>query len=408
MSICASGASTTKPGVASSVVVDQVYIESLLPADWSWLFTFLGYTRALQIGNVGAFCALDPPAWTLPSAADFYTFITGGYLSDSDTVTQFIAKLTQSYLWYSLCQCTSGSTPAAPSASSPPSGLTSVNPTGVVAPPAGGGCATYTGGPITPDSGGNHDSMIGTVNPSTGVIVTAVPIPSGATKAVISYVCAGPGGGGTSAMVIDALTWDTAHANSSLDSSPNFFAPGTATHTVTVPATAVGLMVRGGQLDLSVTNNRTLSCTVVFYCNGALPGQSESPCCPPDPIALGMMTQILSMVTLVQRQLAPFAYVMGAAHAGLSGSGTFSVQGILGLKIALTTAPSRLGDVSGDPVTIWDAGWINTGTTDGFGPRIFISSNPMVVQPISSDVTVIGYSIPADVVCTITELVREP
>jgi hypothetical protein len=114
------------------------------------------------------------------------------------------------------------------------------------------------------------------------------------------------------------------------------------------------------------------------------------------------------MTTLIQRQIVPFAYISGTAHAGITGNGTIAVSNVLGLKVAFTTKPSRLGADSGDPINLWGAGWINAGTADGFGPRIWVTSDPMILKPLSADITVIGYSIPTDCVLTITELLREP
>jgi hypothetical protein len=62
----------------------------------------------------------------------------------------------------------------------------------------------------------------------------------------------------------------------------------------------------------------------------------------------------------------------------------------------------------GDPNRIYDVGWVNVGTPDGWQEPQYITSNPFVIQPVSGDVTVVGYSIPHDVTVTITELIREP
>jgi hypothetical protein len=157
-----------------------------------------------------------------------------------------------------------------------------------------------------------------------------------------------------------------------------------------------------------LTSTDLISGIVTFYCGGATPTSTSSPCCPPDPIATGYLQQILQAVTLIQRQAVPFAYISATAHPGLTGNGTIAVNGILGIRVDVTTLPARAGSEAGDPVAFWDIGWINLGTADGFSPRQFIASNPMLIQPILGDVTVIAYSIPADTTITITELVREP
>jgi hypothetical protein len=144
-----------------------------------------------------------------------------------------------------------------------------------------------------------------------------------------------------------------------------------------------------------------------LYCNGNVPGQTQQPC-QPDPWSLATLQAILDLVTIIQRQHVPFAYIASTAHSGISGNGQFAVSGLVGLAVNITTLPSRVGGISGDPTQIWDVGWINTGTADGWGPRHFISANPFLLQPVSGDVTLVGYSIPEDVVVSIVELVREP
>jgi hypothetical protein len=115
------------------------------------------------------------------------------------------------------------------------------------------------------------------------------------------------------------------------------------------------------------------------------------------------------MVTLLQRQSTPFAYIVSTAHTGLSGNSQFAVHGLIGLAIAITTLPTRAGVQLGNPDTLWDVGWIDVGTADGWFNRAFLKTNPQVIFPRDMGaVTLIGYSIPADVVVTITELVREP
>jgi hypothetical protein len=186
--------------------------------------------------------------------------------------------------------------------------------------------------------------------------------------------------------------------------------PTGSSHVVTIPIEApsqVSVIVQVAGVTGGGTGQTTVSASADIYCNGALPGLTPQACCPPDVATQSTLDLILKTVTLLQRQIAPFGYIAGASHAGLSGNGVLTVAGIIGIKVDLTTLPGRLGDTLGDPVTLWDAGWINLGTADGFGPRQFIASDPFLVFPVSGAVTQVGYSIPADVACTITELVRE-
>jgi hypothetical protein len=119
--------------------------------------------------------------------------------------------------------------------------------------------------------------------------------------------------------------------------------------------------------------------------------------------------QILGLVTLIQRQSVPFAYVPGTVHTGLSGAGTLSVQGLIGAKVAFTTLPSELGRVGTSPVELFDAGFITWGTADGYAQSEHLEHSPQLSLPARcSAFTSLAYDLHPGVVVTITELVREP
>jgi len=148
--------------------------------------------------------------------------------------------------------------------------------------------------------------------------------------------------------------------------------------------------------------------TIELFC-GAAPGSAVQPCCPPDPFTQGMLDQILSLVTLIQRQAVPFAYVASTAHAGISGAGSFSIPALLGVKVGWTTTPSELGVEGTSPETVFDAGWITFGTTDGYPTSVRLEHSPQIIMPARcSAYTELAYDLHPGVVVTITELVREP
>lgn len=112
-------------------------------------------------------------------------------------------------------------------------------------------------------------------------------------------------------------------------------------------------------------------------------------------------------VTLIQRQKVPFAYIGSTVHPGLTGSGHFTVQGLLGVRVELTTIPAGIGETSDDPLILLRAGWIATGTADGWRRSVPVSHSPLWVD-VEPDDTRIGYTFVAGVVATIEEFVREP
>jgi hypothetical protein len=395
MSICASGASTTKAGVPAAVVVDQAYIQSLLPAGLAWAYPYLPFMHGLQVGDVGAFCALDPPTFTVPTAGQIFSFVTGGPLSEVQAVNDFLNLVTQMYLWYQLCQCTTGATPAAPAPPAAPANLPAVNPSPYVSLGPGVPCIQF-------------DSVLTNVSDSNSFL-TGTPTLTGFAPTTIvvkvnSILVTAPQCGW--AAELDQITDHPSTVTLRSDTWTETGATGQTVHTIPMdPKTE--------RLHFSVIAS---GCTGVsseqthfdVYCNGSSPVRA-SPCCPQSAIDVGKMDQILQLVTLIQRQSAPFAYLLGTAHAGLSGNGQFAVQGLIGIKVSVTTVPGRAGLVVGDPNTLFGLGWVQVGTADGFGDRMFIDSNPDIMLPLDMGaMTLVGYSIPPDVVVTITELVREP
>lgn len=153
----------------------------------------------------------------------------------------------------------------------------------------------------------------------------------------------------------------------------------------------------------------TFEATLTYYCAGQSPTQPIVPCCPPDPLLTGMLQQILGYVTLLQRQMAPFAYVPGALHSSLSGNGELSVQGLLGVKVTPHSIPPGAGVDTGDPDTLWLDSWINWGNPDGWTTREFLRSAPHVSLPnLAGQYTKIGYTLRPGLVVDVLELVREP
>lgn len=112
-------------------------------------------------------------------------------------------------------------------------------------------------------------------------------------------------------------------------------------------------------------------------------------------------------VDLIQRQHVPFAYVPGAAFAGLEDTGVLNVQGLLAISVELTAAPSYLGYLDGSPVRLFDAGRVAFGTADGYQNPLLIMSSASFFT-VGPEITLIGYTFPPGVVATIQTFTREP
>jgi hypothetical protein len=121
------------------------------------------------------------------------------------------------------------------------------------------------------------------------------------------------------------------------------------------------------------------------------------------------IANVTAMVTLIQRQKVPFAYVRGAPTAGLTGNGQLAVQGILGCSVNITGAPSYLGsDMDPTARSTYFFGWLNLGTPDGWLRKVKLTHAPQVVLDIDGDVTAIEYQLEPGVTASLTPLVREP
>lgn len=395
MSICSTGISGPKAGVPAAIFVDAAYVQGLLPAGLAALYPYLGYMHGLEIGDVGAFCLADPPTWSVPSAVEFFAFLTGGALSDYLTVERFLQDLTKAYLWHSICECKSTGTPAPPSAPTLPTDLPAVNPAPYVTLPPTAPCRTEVMTQATQAAG---------VGPTAAGLLLHEPGLQATSIRITSVIGASTGNFN--------VTIEARHQTyySPVSTGPiETWTQGVGTQVHDVPFNAefpsLAIYLTGG----AGTGVRLVDVTADYYCGGDRPGGTVTPCCPPDPLLTAKLNSILEMVTLIQRQSVPFSYIHGTSHPGLSGEGSFSVQGILGLAVSVTTLPSRAGSVEGIPDTLFDIGWLNLGTEDGWLRRQRITSTEWLLLPEDmSVITEVGYTIPADVEITIDELVREP
>lgn len=396
MAVC-SGTSQVKAGVAPAVIVDNAYIKNLLPAALSWLYDYLPFMHGLSIGDTSAFCSVDPPTFTVPSTDDLANFLIGGPIGATQTVSTFLQNLTRAYLWYQLCECSSGSpTPLTPPTK--PTGLPAVNPFPYVTPNTGTPCrqvsfAFHFAGPPT----GGADF---TLTPFALSDVKPTLLRWTQTEQQNGFSLASRSNWWFTTDGTDPMTSGTrtAHQFSPKDSFFDFTIPSGATTFRLVDVTSVA-----GGFSIDVTGQ------LDFYCGGQLPNAATTPCCPPDPLVTGYLQQILDLATLLQRQLVPFSYVTGATHTGLSGAGALSISGLLGVKVAVTTLPTSYGVAGTSPPEHFDLGFLTFGTPDGFPSAYRLTRNPQFLAPPRCSVyTDLDYDLAPGVVVTITELEREP
>lgn len=137
--------------------------------------------------------------------------------------------------------------------------------------------------------------------------------------------------------------------------------------------------------------------------------QNVQPCCPPDVTTQAYLDLILQAVTLIQRQSVPFGYVPATTHAALSGAGSLTIGGLIGVKVDLTTIPASYGRSGTSPTEYFDLGWVTFGTPDGFPSSFRVDKELNLLTPrLCGAYTVLDYQLAPGVIATITELVREP
>lgn len=351
--------------------------------------------------DLATFCTVDPPADPGIDATDVIEFLSFENPILQHAAALRIQQLIDRYAWYQMCECVGIATPAAPTAPAAPSGLPSLQPP--ITPSTVSACAHFSGGPVVAPNSGGDKYLIGG---PTFSLADAVHIPAAPTTFQVVYTNTIAGATHKLYHFITAF-FNTAGTNLGGDGTD--VASGvTTTKTIAVPAGAIACNMR--VQDITAGDNTNLATgTLDIYCGGSLPGQTQTPCCPPDPIATGMLTQILQYVQLLQRQLAPFAYVLGATHTALSGAGTFDIQGLLGVKVAVTTLPASLGVEGTSPAEYFDLGFITFGTDDGYPHAVRLERSTQFILPARcSAFTVLAYDLHPGVVVTITELEREP
>lgn len=358
-------------------------------AGWlKWALPFL----ALPELTLNTFCATDPPAIPTFTAAESKALIDLQLGANFDSALSKFGDLVQHLAWYELCHCNSGTATALPAAPAPPAGTpVYAAPPAQVATPCGKVHNVFS-----------QDQTVGATQHNASTFITW---PAGATSVrlqVVSQVISGNATFSVSPRGLSPSAGDLAW--------PSFTIPigsQDVTRYYQLPFGSTDF-----RYDVAVTGGAGLTSFdihVDVFCNGAPPNGTVTPCCPSDPTLALQVEAILRMVTLIQRQGVPFGYVPGTVHAGLSGAGALSIQGILGAKVAVTTLPATLGRAGTTPVEYFDLGFLTFGTPDGYPTAFRLERDPQLLLPARcSAYTQLAYDLHPGVVVTITELLREP
>lgn len=125
-------------------------------------------------------------------------------------------------------------------------------------------------------------------------------------------------------------------------------------------------------------------------------------------MVLNKLDALYDPIKATQRVAAPYGYVAGSVHAGLTGKGSFAVSGLLGLAVNVTAIPPGVGLEDGQVVTYFSLGRLALGTTDGNQRDRIISHQHQLFLDCPPSATSVAYSLRPGVVATITELKPEP
>lgn len=348
---------------------------------------------------LSTFCSTDPPAVVNLTTAEANALLkldvtSGDYFSGLGK----LPAIFENAVWNYSCQCTSGV--YTPPTVTQPSGTTVV-----VQPqaPANAYCATscfLNNGPGQPPCQqlqGAGGGLVGQLN---------VLAPSGQPPTGLSATWNWVSGATPTALQLTAK-----YNKSGSPSISHVFNFPAGTAPITLIDTWPDPTYTGAQIDYQYgagSGTWMVEGHIYVWCGGVQPNGTQQPCCPPDAATQGYLDNILTMVTLIQRQIVPFAYVAHTTHSALTGTGELSISGLIGVKITPASIPGDAGVDVGDPDTLWLDSWINWGNADGWSNREFLRSAPFVSFPsLAGQYTKLGYTFRPGLTCDVTELVRE-
>jgi hypothetical protein len=385
------GPSAARPGFAQFYFAAPGTIGAAFNNSPTALAMVIAAALGVVTYDLSTFCLTDPPAMPSFTLADWVAIAEPqNYATNLASINKFRDAL-GNLLWPSLCECVTGTTPAVPANPTPPAGLGSL--TGAQQPviPCGTFDVAFAPNPTTP---------------TTRLSVT--PIPAGAlrytltTKTALSGSSPSSGGSAHQVTILRADGHDLQDGAANTSAAP----PQTSTFSYTIPVGtgAVNFNIIGepsgsGDTDVSAYH-------VDFFCNS---NTQAVPCCPPDPLASAYLQQILALVTLIQRQAAPFGYIAGTVHSALTGAGFINVADLLGVEVAITTDNATLGAEGTAPAELFGRGWVTFATADGAMQSTRLEHVHQLITPPNAGVyTLVYFDLNPLITVSITELVREP
>ncbi len=386
------GPSTNRAGFALSQFVAPAAIGAAFnntPTQWAIpLAAALGAVTY----DLSTICTTDPPAMPAFNSGDVINLLSPFPLPGYAVSLQKLSDLAVNVLWPTFCQCVTGSAtlPALPAA------------------PAGSPGVTTLPGPSNACQQFVHDT--GPLAFGSGTQVFDGPDFNGLGATYVTAQIHVTDTGAAPANQFTLEYTDTGGITHNILASALLTGPYPLDLTLQGPIGASPARIRIASAHGS-TNPSTMEAvwTIAVYCNGQTPSTGAQACCQQDPLTGQQISSILAMVTLLQRQLIPFASILGTVHAGLTGTASIGVADLLGVKVEITTNPGYTGVEAAQPNILFDVGWVSLSTPDGLIDQRPLRATFTTWTPrLMSEATVVGYYLNPGVVATITEINREP
>lgn len=422
--LCGGGSSAPKSGIGGVLTIGaaaiEVFITSVLglPELAPVLAPIIAGLVDIEIA---AYCGTDPPADPMLTAGDLASALEFPASAATFAAQQKIVQWFESQYWYSICQCSVGSTPA-PSTPSNPGQVTHNG--GVPQGPSQ--CWSVTV-PYQVD-GGTLSSFqftdltaaalpAGVVTPITLttsplLVAPAVKLPAGVTNINLTATL---NEHITNTSGQNVLVTFRAYSSPTLEDAANtiavsfdhFSTAGQALNS-SLPSYSTSTDVFAVFVQAEDNTAHSGVVTISFDC---APGTSiPQPCNCTDPVLEGELNQILQYVQAIYAGLPipPSSFAEGTAHSGLTGVGSITFSGVpIALKVTLTTIPAWVGSDVSSPTFYFDVGFLSFGTSEGnyAQTRLELQDQVVTVPVLAGSV---GYTLRNGVVATVTELLPGP
>jgi hypothetical protein len=372
------------------------------------------------------FCSSDPPAQPTITADEYNALLQ---LGPPDLFQSALSKLRDLVLiamWYELCACSSGATPAPP--------------TNLYTPPAGVGVQDYTTTPCaSPRIRADFQPNWQTYDDATNVTRQLFP------NLVYTRSVASTPQYPSQEVAVLPSEWDSVDTFLQLvsGSAPANFGYGITLQTYGADKIA-GLVLLGASVDSTTTSLRhpsvgsqpvnhstmryfaanknsgpnataggVIDYSLNVHCTGA---GAAAISCGADPVLMALINQLLELcqrtredVTLIQRYALPFAYVRGPSISGLTGTGSMALGRSVGLLIDVLGFPAANKQMLGEPPYIFDLGWVSALTPDGLVDEIRLTREHTTwLSKLIPSADLVGWGLRDSVQIRITELHAEP